>query len=195
MNQETAGLTIRPDCTAVLHPALRVLTALETTWRDPHTVHRGPGHLTTTPAVPDRRSVNLAPNAAHSRDHHRAPTHARHPTLRDVDSTTDSALALGPRLEMPVLATSGQALPAITKRRATLIPDASRSTTRKKKMPSIITILAMHHAEGQLVRTGRIWEDPTTKAKIMAGFPACAICPLVLIRNEPPRAPPLDLVS
>jgi hypothetical protein len=193
MNQETAGLTIRPDCTAVLHPALRTLKLLETAWRDLHTVRHGPGRLTATPVAPDRHSVSPAPSAATSRDHHRAPTRARHPTLRDADSTTDFALAPDPRLEMPVLAISGHDLPTTTKRRITLIPDASRSTTSKRKKS--IKTLVMLRAEGQAAPIGRTTEDPTTKTEIMVGFLEGTTCPLVLIRNEPTRAPLLDLAS
>jgi hypothetical protein len=193
MNQETAGLTIRPDCTAVLHPALRTLKLLETAWRDLHTVRHGPGRLTATPVAPDRHSVSPAPSAAPSRDHHRAPTRARHPTLRDADSTTDFALAPDPHLEMPVLAISGHDLPTTTKRRITLIPDASRSTTSKRKKS--IKTLVMLRAEGQAAPIGRTTEDPTTKTEIMVGFLEGTTCPLVLIRNEPTRAPLLDPAS
>jgi hypothetical protein len=193
MNQETAGLTIRPDCTAVLHPALRTLKLLETAWRDLHTVRHGPGRLTATPVAPDRHSVSPAPSAAPSRDHHRAPTRARHPTLRDADSTTDFALAPDPRLEMPVLAISGHDLPTTTKRRITLIPDASRSTTSKRKKS--IKTLVMLRAEGQAAPIGRTTENPTTKTEIMVGFLEGTTCPLVLIRNEPTRAPLLDPAS
>jgi hypothetical protein len=194
MKQETAGLTIRPDCTAVLHPALRTLKLLETAWRDLHTVRHGPGRLTATPVAPDRHSVSPAPSAAPSRDHHRAPTRAHHPTLRDADSTTDFALAPDPRLEMPVLAISGHDLPTTTKRRTTLIPGASRSTTRKRKMIPTTT-LVMLRAEGQAAPKGRTTEDPTTKTEITAGFLEASTCQLVSIRNEPTRAPLLDLAS
>jgi len=95
---------------------------------------------------------------------------------------------------MPVLAISGHDLPATTKLRATLIHDASKSTTRKRKMSSIIT-LGMHHAEGQVALTGQTWEDLTTKAETTAGFHEGSTCPLVLIRNGPMHALRLGLAS
>ena len=79
-----AALTNRPDCTAVLHLALRVLTATETTW---------PGHPTALlgrrRAMHAARGRRIAPrtrDAALSRGPHHVLGHtlARHRSPRDV---------------------------------------------------------------------------------------------------------------
>ena len=81
--QETAGLTNRPDCTAVLHLALRVSTVTETIW---------PGHPTgllghhAMHAAPGRHIARRARDAALSQGLHHGLDHtlARHRPLRDV---------------------------------------------------------------------------------------------------------------
>lgn len=81
--QETAGLTNRPDCTAVLHLALRVSKATETAW---------PGHPTALlgrhamHAAPGRRIAHHTRDAALSQGLHHVLGHtlARHRSPRDV---------------------------------------------------------------------------------------------------------------
>ena len=81
--QETAGLTNRPDCTAVLHLALRVSTVTETTWPGHpiaplgrHAMHAAPGRR----IARHTRDAALSQGLDHVLDH----TLARHRSPRDV---------------------------------------------------------------------------------------------------------------
>lgn len=139
MNQETAGLTNRPDCTAVLHLALRALTAPETTCPDHPTVRRD--HLATH-ADPGRLIAHPTPDDAPTRGLHRDPdpSLAHHRPPQDVASTTGSARALHLARREAALATKGLAP------RTTTIParirtlDGSRSTTRKRRTRVVVIL-------------------------------------------------------
>jgi hypothetical protein len=143
--QEMAALTNRPDCPAVLHLALRVLTATETTW---------PGHPT---ALLGRRAMHTAPgrriaprtrDAALSQGPHHVLGHtlARHQSHRDAVSTTGFVRALRLVTKMLAPATSDLDLQTTTTLPPTRTLDASKFTTRKRMRTAIVTTDTLHVA-------------------------------------------------
>jgi len=149
---ETAGLTNRPDCPAVLHLALRVLTATETTWPGHPTAILGHHHA--THAAPGRRIARRTRDAAMSQGLHHGLDHtlARHRSLRDVVSTTGFVHALRLVTKVLVPATSDLALRTTTMLPPTRNLDASKFTTRKRKRTAIV-ITDTPHVEGRVVPT------------------------------------------
>lgn len=187
MIQETAGLTIRLDCTAVLHLALSVLTALATPWPGRRTVLHHQGRLEMRVA-PGRRTALLTPSATPRRDLHRilAPTLARHRTRRGVESMPDSVHAPHRLVTMPALETSGRVLRTIISRQATQTPGVSRYTSRKRRRKRTVDA-GSRHLERQVAMTERTRADSPITPVTMADFPATTwICLLATDETEQP---------
>lgn len=163
---ETAGLTDRPDCTAVLHLALRVLTVTQTTW---------PGHPT---ALPGRHATHAAPgrriarrrDAALSLGLHHALHHtlARHRYPRGVVSMIGFVHALRLAMKAPAPARSDLALRITTTLPPTRTLDDSESTTRKRRRKPTVATETLH-AEGQVAPTKA---DLHTTQETMVDSPA-----------------------
>ena len=150
--QKTAGLTNRPDCPAVLHLALRVLTATETIWPGHPTALLGHHHA--THAAPGRRIARRNRDAALSPGLHRVLDHilAHHRSPQDAASMIGFVHALRLVTKALALATSDLDPQTTTMLLPTPTLDASKSTTRKRRRTVIVTMGTLHVA-GQTVPT------------------------------------------
>lgn len=185
-NHETAGLTNRPDCTAVLHLALRVLTATETTWLDHptaplgrHVMHAAPGRR----IARRNRDATLSQGLHHALDH----TLARHRPPQDAVLMIGFVHALRLVAKVPAPARSDLALRTITMLPPTRTPDASKSTTRKRRRAVIVKTDTLP-AEGQATPTKA---DLHTTQETMVDSPAAIwIYPHARSAAGSPTTPP-----